>query len=71
MSTGDSGFENRIMLLEHLSLSMVMDHAVVDRGFLNQLIAKLEELGVDDRTDDEDSLLAWARAIRQDQSKND
>lgn len=71
MSTGDSGFKNRIMLLEHHSLSMVMDHAADDRGFLNQLIAKLEGLGVDDRTDDEDSLLEWARAIRQDQSKND
>lgn len=71
MSTGDSGFKNRIMPFENHSLSMVMDHAAGDRGFLNQLIAKLEELGVDDRTNDEDSLLEWARAIRQDQSKND
>lgn len=69
MSTGASGFKTRIMLLEHLNLSMVMDHARGDADFLDQLIAKLEERGVDDRTDDENSLLEWARSIRQDQSK--
>lgn len=69
MSTCDSEFKTKVMLLEHLNVSMVMDHARVDADFLDQLIAKLEERGVDDRTKEEDSLLEWARSILQNRSK--
>lgn len=68
MSSSDSEQKLRVMLIEHLNLSMVMDHARADPQFLVQLIGQLEERGVDDRTDEENSLLDWARSIRHNKS---
>lgn len=52
------------MLLEHLNLSMVIDEARVDPDLVSQIIRKLEERGVDDRTQEENSLLEWARSTQ-------
>lgn len=70
MTIDDGAINSHILLLDHLNLSMVMDHARTDPKFLSQLIGQLEVRGVDDRTDEESSLLEWARAIQLMQSKN-
>ncbi|WP_158897033.1 MULTISPECIES: hypothetical protein [unclassified Pseudomonas] len=69
MTTRDSELGAHIMLLEHLNLSMVIDQARVDPNLLDQIIWKLEERGVDDRTQEENSLLEWARSTQRAQRK--
>ena len=64
MTTRDSELGTHIMLLEHLNLSMVIDQARVDPNLLDQIIRKLEERGVDDRTQEENSLLEWVRSTQ-------
>lgn len=65
MTTDDEEeVKSHVMLLKQLNLSMVMAHARTDPRFLAQLIHRLEERGVDDRTDEENSLLKWARSIQ-------
>lgn len=51
MTTDDEEVKSHVMLLKQLNLSMVMAHARTDPRFLAQLIHRLEERGVDDRTD--------------------
>lgn len=57
------------LFFDHLSLKMVMDHARVNPAFMAQLISKLQERGVDDRSDEENSLLEWARSTKQVESR--
>lgn len=71
MTIDDGEVKSHAMLLKELNLSMVMAHARTDPQFLAQLIHRLEERGVDDRTDEENSLLEWARATQRTQGKND
>jgi hypothetical protein len=71
MTIDDREVKSHIMLLKELNLSMVMAHARTDPRFLAQLIYRLEERGVDDRTDEENSLLEWARSTQRTHGKND
>ncbi len=64
MTIRDGELSAHIMLLEHLNLSMVIDQARVDPDLVSQIIRNLEELGVDDRTYEENSLLEWARSTQ-------
>lgn len=64
MATDDEEVKSHVMLLKQLNLGMVMAHARTDPRFLAQLIHRLEERGVDDRTDEENALLKWARSIQ-------
>lgn len=70
MTIDDGEVNSHIMLLNQLNLSMVMAHARTDPRFLAQLIHRLEERGVDDRTDEESSLLEWARSTQRVQGRN-
>lgn len=67
MTISDREISTHPTLLEYLDLRRVMHHARVDPKFLAQVIIRLEECGVDDRTDEENSLLEWARSTRRDQ----
>jgi len=69
MTIRDGELSTHIMLLDHLNLSMVIDQARVDPDLLGQIIRKLEERGVDDRTQEENSLLEWARSTQRAQRK--
>ncbi|RAU39238.1 hypothetical protein [Pseudomonas sp. RIT411] len=64
MTNPDSEVRTRLLLLEQLNLSTVMDQARQDPIFLAQLIHRLEERGIDDRTDEVGSLLEWARSTQ-------
>lgn len=44
-----------------------MDQARRDSDFMERLILLLEECGVDDRTDEENHLLEWARSFQRQQ----
>ncbi|MEH3023617.1 MAG: hypothetical protein PGN19_12880 [Pseudomonas oryzihabitans] len=54
-----------------LDARTVMDRARSDRAFMNRIIQVLEECGVDDRTDEENTLLEWARAFQRRQGVDD
>jgi len=71
VAVDDEEVESHIMLLNQLNLSMVVAHAKTDPRFLAQLIHRLEERGVDDRTDEENLLLEWARFTQRTYGKND
>ncbi len=69
MARRDGELSTHIKLLEHLNLSMVINQARVDPDLVSQIIRKLEERGVDDRTEEENSLLEWARSTQRAQRK--
>lgn len=64
MGIDDTEFPPRLTLTSPLDLSRVMDQARLDQGFMRRVITVLEECGVDDRTDDENALLEWARSFQ-------
>lgn len=53
--------------VSELSLEALMDQARRDSDFMERLILLLEECGVDDRTDEENHLLEWARSFQRQQ----
>lgn len=69
MSISDAEYRLRMMFLDHLNLSMVMDQARADPVFMAQLIARLEAKGEDALTTEEGALLEWAHSARRLQRK--
>ena len=55
-------------MVAHSGLITVMDRARADRNFMSTVILALEECGVDDRTDEENALLEWARSFQRQQA---
>jgi len=64
MGMEDKEFQTTLQQLGQLNLDRIMEQARVDRDFMNRVVTVLEEWGVDDRTDEENSLLEWARAFQ-------
>jgi len=64
MGMEDKEFQTTLQQLGQLNLDRIMEQARVDRDFMNRVVTVLEECGVDDRTDEENSLLNWARAFQ-------
>lgn len=64
MDKEDNDFQTTLQQLGQLNLDRIMAQARVDRDFMNRVVALLEECGVDDRTDEENALLEWARAFQ-------
>lgn len=64
MTIRDGEPSMHIPLLEHMNISMVKDQTRIYPDLLNQIIRKLEERSVDDRTREEDSFLELTRAIQ-------
>lgn len=64
MGIENTDFHTRLKLIDQLNLNLVMDQAREDAGFMGQVICALEERGVDDRTDEENALLEWARSFQ-------
>ncbi|MBB2895530.1 hypothetical protein [Pseudomonas sp. AS2.8] len=64
MGMEDNEFQTTLQQLGQLNLDRIMEQARVDRDFMNRVVTVLEECGVDDRTDEENSLLKWARAFQ-------
>ncbi|MDT3718217.1 hypothetical protein [Pseudomonas oryzihabitans] len=71
MSIEDEELGRRLKQVDGLSATTVMDRARADRGFMSRVILALEECGVDDRTDEENALLEWARAFQRQQGAGD
>lgn len=67
MSINDEELGRRLKLVEGMSAITVMDRARADRSFMSTVILALEECGVDDRTDEENALLEWARSFQRQQ----
>ncbi|GAC1039277.1 hypothetical protein thsps117_40350 [Pseudomonas sp. No.117] len=67
MSINDEELDKRLKLAEGMSATKIMDRARADRGFMSNIILALEECGVDDRTDEENALLEWARSFQRQQ----
>lgn len=67
MSINDEELGRRLKLVEGMSAITVMDRARADRNFMSTVILALEECGVDDRTDEENALLEWARSFQRQQ----
>ena len=60
----DNEFQAPLQRLGQLNLNRIIDQARADRAFMNRLVAVLEESGADDRTDEENDLLEWARTFQ-------
>ncbi|WP_145012247.1 hypothetical protein [Pseudomonas oryzihabitans] len=60
MSIGDAEYRLRMMFLDHLNLTMVMDQARLDPIFMAQLIARLNAKRPDSLMTEEGALLEWA-----------
>lgn len=60
----DNEFQAPLQRLGQLNLNRIIDQARADRAFMNRLVAVLEESGADDRTDEENDLLKWARTFQ-------
>lgn len=71
MSINDEELGKRLKLVEGMSAITVMDRARADRNFMSTVILALEECGVDDRTDEENALLEWARSFQRQQGGRD
>ncbi|WP_145004033.1 hypothetical protein [Pseudomonas oryzihabitans] len=71
MSINDEELGRRLKLVEGMSAITVMDRARADRNFMSTVILALEECGVDDRTDEENALLEWARSFQRQQEGRD
>lgn len=71
MSINDEELGRRLKLVEGMSAITVMDRARADRNFMSTVILALEECGVDDRTDEENALLEWARSFQRRQDFRD
>lgn len=71
MSIDDKKLDRRLKQVGGLSATTVMDRARADRVFMSRVILALEECGVDDRTDEENALLEWARAFKRQQGADD
>ena len=64
MGREDNDFQTTLQQFGRLKLDRLMEQARADRDFMNRLVTVLEECGVDDRTDEENALLEWARAFQ-------
>lgn len=71
MSIDDEDLVRQLKQIGGLSAATIMDRARADRAFMSQVILALEECGVDDRTDEENALLEWARAFQRQQGAGD
>jgi hypothetical protein len=70
MEIDDSESQIRRKLINQLNLNMIMDHgswimdhARADVKFMSRVVSTLEECGIDDRTEEENALLEWARSF--------
>lgn len=64
MGMEDNESQTPLQRLGQLNLTRLMEQARIDRDFMSRVVTVLEECGVDDRTDEENSLLEWARAYQ-------
>lgn len=64
MGMEDNESQTPLQRLGQLNLTRLMEQACIDRDFMSRVVTVLEECGVDDRTDEENSLLEWARAYQ-------
>lgn len=71
MSIDDEDLVRQLKQIGGLSAATIMDRARADRAFMSQVILAFEECGVDDRTDEENVLLEWARAFQRQQGAGD
>lgn len=69
MGMEDNKLQTPLQSLGQLNLDRIMDQARADRDFMNRVVTVLEECGVDDRTDEENTLLEWARAFQRSSGK--
>lgn len=69
MATNECDCHTRILLLQYLNISMVMDQARADPAVLAKLIARLESRGEDNLTPQEKDLLQWGRSTEHIQGK--
>ncbi|MCD4863400.1 hypothetical protein [Pseudomonas sp. PLB05] len=60
----DNESQTPLQRLGQLNLTRLMEQARIDRDFMSRVVTVLEECGVDDRTDEENILLEWARAYQ-------
>ncbi|KTS78739.1 hypothetical protein NS274_06215 [Pseudomonas oryzihabitans] len=64
MGSEDNDIQISLQQLGQLKLDSSLDPARGDRSFMDRLVTVLEECGVDDRTDEENALLEWARTFQ-------
>lgn len=64
MGMEDNESQTPLQRLGQLNLTRLMEQARIDRDFMSRVVTVLEECGVDDRTDEENRLLEWARAYQ-------
>lgn len=64
MGMEDNESQTPLQRLGQLNLTRLMEQARIDRDFMSRVVTVLEECGVDDRTDEENSLLEWAHAYQ-------
>lgn len=69
MAINEGDYHTRILLLQYLNISMVMDQARADPAVLAKLIARLESRGEDNLTPQEKDLLQWGRSTELIQGK--
>lgn len=64
MGMEDNESQTPLQRLGQLNLTRLMEQARIDQDFMSRVVTVLEECGVDDRTDEENRLLEWARAYQ-------
>ncbi|WP_295460532.1 hypothetical protein [uncultured Pseudomonas sp.] len=69
MAINEGNYHTRILLLQYLNISMVMDQARANPALLAKLIAQLESRGEDNLTPQEKDLLHWGRSTEHIQGK--
>lgn len=69
MAINECDCHTRILLLQYLNISVVMDQACADPAVLAKLIAQLESRGEDNLTPQEKDLLQWGRSTEHIQGK--
>lgn len=69
IAINEGDYHTRILLLQYLNISTVMDQARANPAVLAKLIARLEARGEDNLTPQEKDLLQWGRSTEHIQGK--